>query len=109
MEAVAELVKPRRRLYSSEAPLQWLTWLITATLVVSPLAPLVYASLRDRPLYLERGGFTLHAYHQLLWDPAFWHAALNTLAFATLSTAIALAGGVTIAVLCGRTDIPFRR
>lgn len=109
MAAVVEPLRLRRRTQSSEGSLQWLTWLITATLVISPLAPLLYASFRDRPLYLHGGVFTLHAYRQLLSDPAFWRAGLNTLAFATLSTAIAVGGGVTIAVLCARTDIPARR
>jgi iron(III) transport system permease protein len=109
MTATAQLVKAGRRGRASETSLQWLTWLITGMLVIGPLAPLLYASIRDRPLYLHGGVFTIKPYRQLFADPGFWRAALNTLEFAGLATAFAVVGGVAIAILCARTDLPARR
>ncbi len=84
-------------------------WLITVVCVIGPLLPLLYASLRDRPLYEHGGVFTIAPYRQLFSDPAFWQAVKNTLAFASLTTLIAVVGGAAIAVLCARTNMPGRR
>ena len=62
--------------------IQGLVWLAVTALVVVPLLPLIYASVRSRPLYESGGSFTLQGYSSLLSDPAFWKAALNTLEFA---------------------------
>src|SRR6266404_3146015 len=67
--------------------------LITVVFVIGPLLPLLYASLRDRPVYEHGGVFTIAPYRTLLSDPAFWRAAWNTLAFASLTTVIAVVGG----------------
>src|SRR6266850_3910272 len=83
--------------------------LITVVCVIGPLLPLLYASLRDRPLYQHGGVFTITPYRELFSDPAFWQAVWNTLAFASLTTVIAVVGGAAIAVLCTRTDMPWRR
>ena len=88
---------------------QSVTWLITVVCVIGPLVPLLYASLRDRPLYQHGGVFTITPYRTLFSDPAFRRAALNTLAFASLTTLIAVVGGAAIAILCARTDLPGRK
>jgi iron(III) transport system permease protein len=90
-------------------PLQALVWLAVTALVVVPLLPLIYASVRSRPLYESGGSFTLQGYDSLLSDPAFWSAALNTLEFAGTVTALGLLAGGGLAVLCERTDLPGRR
>jgi iron(III) transport system permease protein len=74
--------------------------------VLVPLLPLVYASVRSRPLYAAGGSFTLHGYRVLVSDPAFWTAVLNTVEFAATATAISVAVGGALAVLCERTDLP---
>jgi iron(III) transport system permease protein len=89
--------------------IQGLVWLAVTALVVVPLLPLIYASVRSRPLYESGGSFTLHGYSSLLSDPAFWTAALNTLEFAGTVTALGLLAGGGLAVLCERTDLPCRR
>lgn len=88
--------------------LQWGVWALVVTLVLGPFIPLVYASIRDRPLYEKGGVLTLQPYRQLFSDPAYWHAWANTLAFASLATAIAVVGGATFAILCTRSDLPGR-
>jgi iron(III) transport system permease protein len=84
-------------------------WLAVTLLVVVPLLPLIYASVRSRPLYESGGSFTVQGYSSLLSDPAFWKAALNTLEFAVTVTVLGLVTGGGLAVLCERTDLRFRR
>jgi iron(III) transport system permease protein len=107
-EQTAAWVRPRRRLLRAGS-LHWTTWLLVVALILGPFVPLLYASIRDRPLYEAGGVFTLQPYRQLLGDSAFWHAWQNTLEFAALTTTIAVVLGAAFAILCGRTDLPGRR
>ncbi|MBA2460727.1 MAG: iron ABC transporter permease [Actinobacteria bacterium] len=100
--------RPRRSLIPAWA-LQWATWLLVVTLIVGPFIPLVYASLRDRPLYEAGGVLTIQPYRQLFGDSLFWHAWGNTLVFAALTTVIAVLGGALVAILCTRTDLAGRK
>jgi iron(III) transport system permease protein len=99
--------RPRRQLVPAGA-LQAAVWVLVVGLVVGPFIPMLYASFRDRPLYEAGGVFTTTAYSQLFSDSEFWHAWLNTLQYATLSTAMAVAGGAGAAILVSRTNLPFR-
>jgi iron(III) transport system permease protein len=78
-------------------------------LILGPFVPLLYASLRDRPLYQAGGVLTVAAYRQLFGDPAFWRAVLHTLEYAGLTTALSVVGGGAVAILVARTDLPARR
>ena len=100
--------RPRRSLIPAWA-LQWATWLLVVTLIVGPFIPLIYASLRDRPLYEAGGVFTTQPYRDLFGDRAFWDAWVNTLVFAALTTVIAVVGGALVAILCTRTDLAGRK
>lgn len=93
----------------SEQSVQGVVWIAVVLLVVVPLLPLVYASVRSRPLYEAGGTFTLEGYRSLFADPAFWTAALNTLEFAVTVTVLGLVVGGGLAILCERTDLPGRR
>jgi iron(III) transport system permease protein len=53
--------------------------------------------------------FTLAPYRTLFADPAYWTAVRNTVIFAVATTAIAVAGGTALAILCHRTNLPGRR
>jgi iron(III) transport system permease protein len=88
--------------------LQSATWVLVVALILGPFLPLLYASLRDRPLYEAGGVFTIEPYRQLFGDSAFWHAWLNTLAFASLTTVGSVVFGAAFAILCTRTDLPGR-
>jgi iron(III) transport system permease protein len=99
--------RPRRALVPAGV-IQWATWLLVVTLVLGPFVPLVYASIRDRPLYEAGGVFTVDPYRQLFSDGAYWHAWKNTLAFASLTTVIAVVLGAVVAILCARTDLAGR-
>jgi iron(III) transport system permease protein len=99
--------RPRRQLLPAGA-LQAAVWVLVVGLVIGPFMPMLYASFRDRPLYEAGGVFTTNAYSQLFSDSEFWHAWLNTLQYATLSTVMAVAGGAGAAILVSRTNLPFR-
>jgi iron(III) transport system permease protein len=99
----------RGRNWPTAGALQWLTWTVVVTLVLGPFLPLLYASFRDRPLYEAGGMLTADPYRQLFGDSEFWHAALNTLQYAVLSTVMAVVAGAAVAILVARTDLPGRR
>ena len=107
-EAPRALSHPRRSLLPAGV-LQWSVWALVVVAILGPFVPLLYASLRDRPLYESGGVFTGKAYGDLFSDAAFWHAAWNTLQYATETTALAVAGGAAVAILVARTDLPLRR
>lgn len=100
--------RPRTRSLPTAGALQWLTWVLVVGLILGPFVPLVYASVRDRPLYEAGGALTLSAYRALFSDAAFWRAAVNTLEYATLTTALAVVAGAAVAILVARTDLPGR-
>jgi iron(III) transport system permease protein len=78
-------------------------------LIVGPFIPMLYASVRDRPLYESGGVLTLDPYRQLFSDGEFWHAWGNTLQYAAMTTVMAVIGGAGVAILVSRTDLVFRR
>ena len=106
-EAAAPL--HRKRVLPTAGALQWLTWMLVVGLILGPFVPLLYASVRDRPLYEAHGVFTFAAYGDLFADPAFWRAATHTLEYAALTTAISLVAGSAVAILVARTDLPGRK
>jgi iron(III) transport system permease protein len=107
--ATLAVLPARRGERLRDESIQGLVWLVVTALIIVPLLPLVYASVRSRPLYQSGGSFTLQGYNSLLSDPAFWTAALNTLEFAVTVTVIGIVAGGGLAVLCERTDLPGRR
>jgi iron(III) transport system permease protein len=106
--ATETLPRPRRSLLPAGV-LQWGTWALVLALVLGPFIPLLYASVRDRPLYEAGGAFTLDPYRELFGERAFWHAWQNTLEFAAITTVLAVVFGAAFAILCTRTDLPGRR
>jgi len=100
---------PRSRRLLPASTVQAVTWLVVVVGVLLPIVPLLYASLRDRPIYEAGGIFTIDPYRQLFADPAFWQAARNTLEFATIATVGAVLIGGGAAVACSRTNILGRR
>jgi iron(III) transport system permease protein len=99
----------RKRSLPTAGTLQWLTWVVVVGLILGPFVPLLYASVRDRPLYEAGGAFTLSAYGDLFGDAAFWRAAVHTLEYAALTTAISVVAGAAVAILVARTDLPGRK
>ena len=102
------LPRPRRQLLPAGV-LQAGVWALVVVLIVGPFVPMLYASVRDRPLYESGGIFTLEPYRQLFSDSEFWKAWGNTLQYATMTTLMAVVGGTAVAILVSRTDLPGRR
>jgi iron(III) transport system permease protein len=100
--------RPRARWLPASAG-QALVWFAVVALVVGPFFPLVYSSLRSKPIYLPGGTFTLAAYRTLFADPLFWRAVRSTVSFALGATVLAVACGTALAILCARTNLPGRK
>ncbi|MGW0790614.1 ABC transporter permease [Streptomyces sp. NPDC002911] len=100
-----------RRLFGAgrEITIHWLTFLVTAALVLAPVIPILYQSIRNEPLYAAGGAFTLSNYTRLFTEAGFGSIILDTLFFAALTTLFALAIAVPMAVLLERTRFPAAR
>ncbi len=83
--------------------------LVTALVVLAPLALVFYQSFLDNPFFAPKVQFTLSAYDFVLNDEDFHSAFLNSLMIATGMTAIAVPLGGLLAFLIVRTDLPGRR
>jgi iron(III) transport system permease protein len=93
---------------SWDLPFQWGLAVIAAVLVIFPLAPLVYQSFLDRPLYEADKALTLSNYSRILASGEFWGTLGTTLLFAAITTVLSVVLGTALAVLLTRTDIPTR-
>lgn len=82
--------------------------LLTLFVVALPLAPILYQSLIDRPLYDAGGTWTAANYLDLLTSQDFLKVIGNTLALGFLTTFFSAVFGVVGAIVIGRTDVPFR-
>ena len=82
---------------------------ILAVLVLAPVVPTLYQSIRDKPLYDAGGIFTLDNYVRLFTEANFGQVALNTVIFALLTTVLAIVIAVPMAIVVVRTTIPGRR
>ncbi|WP_416979752.1 ABC transporter permease [Streptomyces sp. T028] len=107
-----ELGTPQyRRLFGAgrEVTIHWMTFLVTVVLVLAPVVPILYQSVRNQPLYAAGGAFTLSNYVHLFTEAEFGTIILNTLYFALLTTVFALAIAVPMAILLQRTRFPAAR
>ncbi|WP_416984975.1 ABC transporter permease [Streptomyces sp. T028] len=85
---------------------QYAVLAILAVLVLAPIVPTLYQSIRNRPLYEAGGAFTLSGYSRLFTEAGFGEVALNTLLFATLTTLLSLAIAIPMAIVVVRTKLP---
>ena len=92
-----------------DSGIQYVTLVAVAALVISPLLPIAYQSVIDRPLYSLSGAFTFSNYVDLFTEFPFTRVILDTLLFAALTTIGAVLFGVVLAVLIVRTTMPIRR
>jgi iron(III) transport system permease protein len=106
---LAHLSSRRRRQLLPASAYQTMVWAVVVVLVVGPIAPLIYTSLRSKPYYLPGSVWTFEPYRTLFADHLFWEAVKNTLIFAVLTTAGSVIVGTAFAVLTVRTDLPGRR
>jgi iron(III) transport system permease protein len=87
----------------------WGVIIILALLVLAPIVPTLYQSLRDRPLYESGGVFTAANYAKLFTEAGFGQVMLNTALFAVMTTVLTILIAVPMAIVVVRTNIPGRR
>src|SRR4051812_21643741 len=93
---------------SWERPVQWAVAIIAILLVIFPLAPLLYQSFLDRPLYEQDKALTFGNYSRILSSGEFWGTLGTTMLFGAVTTVLAVGLGTILAVLLTRTDLPHR-
>ena len=98
----------QRAQLSFDRPAQWLLTLLAALLVLFPLAPILYQSLVDRPLYEAGRHLTLANFTRILSNAEFWGAVGTTAVFVLLATGVSVVFGTVLAVTLTRTDVPGR-
>ncbi|MET0887170.1 MAG: iron ABC transporter permease [Mycetocola sp.] len=87
----------------------WVVIVGLALLVLAPVVPTLIQAFTDRALYEQGGVFTLENFTRLFTEAGFGQVALNTLAFAGLTTILTLLIAIPMAIVVVRTDIPGRR
>ncbi len=86
-----------------------LTIATTATVVLAPLALILYQSFLTAPFFDARRTAGLDAYRFVLADADFWQAFLNSTILAVGMTLIAVPLGALLAFVMERTDLPAKR
>jgi iron(III) transport system permease protein len=110
--SAAEYPAPRYRRILGADRSSWVFWgtiIVLAVLVLAPVVPTLYQSVMDRPLYEAGGIFTADNYVRLFTEADFGNVALNTFIFALLTTVLAIAIAVPMAIVVVRTNIPGRK
>lgn len=100
---------PAARAWSPDRAVQWAIFAVAAILVAFPLAPIIYQSLLDKPLYEVDKAFTLNNYARILGSAEFWSTVGTTLVFGIVTTIISVVLGTFLAVVLTRTDVPGSR
>ena len=88
---------------------QYAVFTTLAIFVIAPIVPILYQSVRDRPLYDGAGLFTVNNFVTLFTDAGFGQVILNTAIFAIGTTMLTLVIAIPMAVLVVRTRLPFGR
>ncbi|MGP4017693.1 ABC transporter permease [Saccharopolyspora sp. 5N708] len=89
--------------------LQYATLAFLALFVIAPIAPILYQSFIDRPLYETGKIFTIDNFVKLFTEAGFGQVIVNTVLLAVLTTVLTLVFAVPMAVLVVRTKLPFAR
>ena len=90
-------------------PIRWLMALGLFAILVSPMLPIIYQGLIDRPLYDAGQVWTLQNFSRLFLDDRFYNAFVNTMIFSVIGTFVSTAVGVIAAITLERLQFPFRR
>uniref|UniRef100_A0A831X084 Iron ABC transporter permease n=2 Tax=Thermorudis TaxID=1649508 RepID=A0A831X084_9BACT len=107
MTATVEAARPVTR-RSLDLPVQVALAAATVALVFFPLVPILVQAFSTRPLYDPVRAFTLSNFTRVLSSGAFWSVVGTTVAFAALTTVLAVTLGTVLAILVERTDLPAR-
>src|SRR5919206_4322556 len=80
-----------------DLPVQWIVAIVAAILVIFPLAPILFQSFLDRPLYEADRAFTLGNYTRILSSGEFWATLGTTAVFGLATTVLAVVIGTVLA------------
>jgi iron(III) transport system permease protein len=80
--------------------------IVLSVVILGTLLVVLWTSFLDGPLDEAATSTTLGNYLEIVEDGHTWSVILNTLAFSTISTIVALTFGVPAAWLAERTDLP---
>lgn len=108
--STASLPAPRyRRVLGIDkgALVQYLILAVLALFVIAPIAPILYQSVIDRPLYETGKIFTIDNFVKLFTEAGFGEVIVNTALLAVMTTVLTLVIAVPMAVLVVRTRLPF--
>src|SRR5258708_371105 len=108
LEATVPVAARHRARWLPASAGQALVWFAVVALVVGPFFPLVYSSLRSKPIYLPGGTFTLSAYGPLFAAPFLGRGVRTPVSSAMGTTVLGVVGGPALAFLCPRTIFPGR-
>ena len=97
---------PAARAWSADRVIQWSIFVIATLLVIFPLAPILFQSVLDKPLYEADRAFTLNNYTRILSSAEFWSTVGTTLVYGLVTTILAVVIGTFLAVVLTRTDVP---
>jgi iron(III) transport system permease protein len=95
-------------IWSTERAIQWLVVVIAVLLVLFPVAPILFQSVLDKPLYEPDKALTLNNFVRMLSSAELRATLGTTLAFGLATTLLATSIGTFMAVVLTRTDVPGR-
>lgn len=98
---------PRFALFDG-AGLQGLVAVVCIVLVAIAAVPLILQSVIDKPLYENGLQLTLGNFHRLFTFPNVGDIVLDTVLLCAIAIAFSQVVGVVLALIIGRTDVPFR-
>ncbi|MHA2393916.1 MAG: ABC transporter permease [Promethearchaeota archaeon] len=87
---------------------QYLTFIITAILILTPISLIIVQGFLDRAIYDPDRKFTFGNYILLLTDTRFHKAFRTSFFFAAETVLIAVILGALLAILTVRTNVPFK-
>ncbi|MGJ8563046.1 MAG: ABC transporter permease [Alphaproteobacteria bacterium] len=89
--------------------IQYTMGLLVLALVAAPLAPIIFQSVLDEPIYEKTRIFTVENFTNLFTNAKFYRALVNSVLLAFATTIIAMFMGVSTAVLLGRCNLHFKK
>jgi len=88
---------------------RWVTILLLAVAVLTPVGLIIYQSFLDDSFFMGRAAFSLESYAYILAEPDFYRALGTTLLIAVGMVVISVPLGSGLAFLLTRTDLKFRQ
>jgi iron(III) transport system permease protein len=110
VEAVRQTDVPARlpERQGSGVAVQGVIAALLVVLIAVPLAPMLIQAFLDKPIYYPDASFTLGNFTRFATDPEIRGTLVATGLFCTIVVVFSMTVGTGLAILVGRTDMPFR-